>query len=173
MPDNHYVHLKDGVVFAHHQTDGEIETSETIVTVSGEEAPYLNKIQNSDGTFSDAPEIRYAILDSNNTVIKIETTYFSSEAGTNPIITDPDVKVLWTWDGTKFNSPDTRATLPTTTLGDIEVTTSASLQPTPLEVLESDATRQKALQATVVAPPAPIEIEVASAATPADTPPSA
>ena len=160
MPNNHYVHLKDGVVFAHHQTDGELEPSETIVLVSGEEAPYINKVLNSDGTFSDASEVKYAILDSNNTVIKIESTYFSSEAGSNPIITDPTVQVRWTWDGTKFNSPVTKPLLSTTVIGDVEITTSTALPSTPLTVLESGAEHQKALQATAVTPTPPVEVEI-------------
>lgn len=103
----HYVQLKDGIVFSHISTPNEIPTSETIVEVESSGENLLNKKYNN-GSFEDAPKIKYATIDeaNNNTVISIEETIFSSDVKPNKIIiTDPAVKVLWTWDGTTFNPP--------------------------------------------------------------------
>jgi hypothetical protein len=102
-----YVHLKDGVVFAHHKTENFVDgSSDNVIEVDGELDFYLNK-KYENGQFVDSDIIRYAILDkkNNNTVISIEKTYFLSDAGENPIINNPDVELLWTWDGVKFNPP--------------------------------------------------------------------
>ena len=101
----HYVHLKDGVVWAHHKSEGEIESSDTIIEVEGDEETYINK-KYENGQFVDAPFIKYAILDKNNIVINIEKTYFLSDVKDNIIINDPDVEVMWKWNGTSFVSPN-------------------------------------------------------------------
>jgi len=145
MPDNHYVNLKDGVVFAHHQTDGEIETSDTVVAVSGDDSPYINHVYDStSNTFTPAPEIKYAVLDSNNTVVQIRSTFFQSEAGTNPIITDPSVQVLWTWDGSNFNAPGTAVQHPVLQIGEMSVTTSSALPGFTHEQLTAEQTAEQA-----------------------------
>jgi len=106
-----YVQLKDGIVFAAHQSTSDVDDSGPNVWLVDEESS--NKVGMSYDTqtkvFSEAPVIKYAILDedNNNTVISIQKTIFSSEIGNNPIITDNNVKVLWTWDGTTFNPPGT------------------------------------------------------------------
>ena len=101
----HYLNLKDGVVFAHHQSEGEIESGENIIEVDGNEDSYLNK-KYENNQFIPASIIKYAILDSkNNAIVDIKQTYFISEVENNPIITDEDVTFLWTWDGIKFNPP--------------------------------------------------------------------
>lgn len=98
-----YVQFKDGVAYAHVTTDSDLSNM-GFVEVEGTGHDYLNQVY-ADGVWSDAPEIRYAILDSTNTIVQINTTYFSSEVGSNTVITDPAVKVNWTWDGVKFNPP--------------------------------------------------------------------
>jgi hypothetical protein len=101
-----YVQLKDDVVFVQHQTEGIMDTSSgNIIEVDPSLGSYMYKKVSGD-SFVDADKIRYAIIDTgnNNTVIGIRETYFSSEVeGT--IITNPDVSVLWTWDGSQFNAP--------------------------------------------------------------------
>lgn len=102
----HYVQLKDGVVFAHISTENEIPISEEIIEVEVDGERYLNK-KYDNGNFEDAPIIKYAIIDQeNNTVVGIETTLFASDVKpSHVIISNPDVKVLWTWDGENFNPP--------------------------------------------------------------------
>jgi hypothetical protein len=103
-----YVHLKDGVVFAHHKTENDVDdSSENVIEVAGDLDSYLNK-KYENKQFVDAPIIKYAILDKNNdnTVIQIFETFFLSDVKDNPIITDDNVKVMWKWDGTKFISPN-------------------------------------------------------------------
>jgi len=103
----HYVQLKDGIVFSNITTPNEIPTSDTIIEVNTDGSVYLNK-KYINGNFEDAPKIRYATIDesNNNTVVSIEETIFSSDVKSDKIIiSDPAVKVLWTWDGEKFNPP--------------------------------------------------------------------
>jgi hypothetical protein len=172
MPDNHYVHLKDEVVFAHHQTDGTIETSDTVIAVSGDDAPYVNHTYDADsGTFTPAEEIRYAILDSNNTVVQILSTYFQSEVGTNPVITDPSVQVLWTWDGSNFNAPGTVSQHPVLQIGEMSVTTSSAIQGLSGDQLAIEMSAEQARkeqyaqqQAAIAAANTPAALQAAQAA---------
>jgi hypothetical protein len=98
-----YVQLKDGIVFAAHQSQFDVDDSGPNVWLVEEDASdKLNKAYNTNTrTFSDAPLIKYALLDSNNTVVRILSTVFSSEVN-GPIITNDSVKVLSTWDGENF-----------------------------------------------------------------------
>jgi hypothetical protein len=98
-----YVQLKDGIVFAAHQSQFDVDDSGPNVWLVEEDASdKLGKAYNTNnGTFSNAAEIKYAVLDSNNTVVQILSTVFSSEVD-GPIITDDAVKVLSTWDGENF-----------------------------------------------------------------------
>jgi hypothetical protein len=102
---NNYVQLKDGIVFATLSTVGDIEESASIVKVDVEPETLLNK-KYINGTFIDAPIIKFAVIDSNynNTVVEIGRTFYSSEVF-GPVIESDDVKVLWTWDGENFNPP--------------------------------------------------------------------
>jgi hypothetical protein len=103
----YFVHLKDDVVFAFHQSETEIDVEgDNIIEVDHNGEDYLNK-KYTNNTFIDAPIIRYATLDSNNTVVGINTTLFLSEVQNKIIINDNDVDILWTWDGEKFNEPET------------------------------------------------------------------
>ena len=100
----HYVQLKDGVVFASHSSQNDVDDSGPNVWLVDQDASdKLGKLYDN-GNFSDAPIIKYAVLD-NDTVIQIKETLFSSEV-TGPIITNNDVKVLWTWNGSEFVSPN-------------------------------------------------------------------
>lgn len=104
----HYVQLKDGVVYVHHQSPNSVDTSaEHIFDVDPSEESYLLK-RYINGEFLEPQEIKWAVLDSDNdnTVIGIKTTNFSSEVE-GPIITDANVKVLWKWDGSEFVAPTT------------------------------------------------------------------
>jgi hypothetical protein len=100
----HYVQLKDGVVFASHSSQNDVDDSGPNVWLVDQDASdKLGKLYDN-GNFSDAPIIKYAVLD-NDTVIQIKETLFSSEV-TGPIITNDDVKILWTWNGSEFVSPN-------------------------------------------------------------------
>ncbi len=102
----HFVQLKDGIVFAFHSSSvDEIPSGNNIVEVDSDGEKHLNK-KYENGEFIDAPLIKYAILDesNNNTVVGIETTVFASNVK-GPVITNDEVKVLWTWNGSSFVSP--------------------------------------------------------------------
>lgn len=102
----YFVHLKDNVVFAAHQSENEVDVDgDNIYEVPENGELYLNK-KYDNGKYVDAPVIKYATIDSNGTVVAINTTLFSSEVGDNPIITNDDVKILWTWDGNEFHEPE-------------------------------------------------------------------
>jgi hypothetical protein len=104
----HFVQLKDNVVFAYHSSSTEVDIpGDNIIEVQESPETYLNKKYENEA-FIDAPLIKYAVLDesNDNTVIGINTTFFSSEA-TGPIINDPNVKVLWKFNGESFVAPAT------------------------------------------------------------------
>jgi len=123
-----YVQLKDGIVFAAHQSTSDVDDSGPNVWLVDEESS--NKVgmkyDPNSKVFSEAPFIKYAILDedNNNTVISIQKTIFASEVGNNPIITDNDVKILWTWDGTNFNPPGSATTHDVIFVNSFPITTS-------------------------------------------------
>jgi hypothetical protein len=103
----HYVQLKDGVVFAAHQSTSEVDDSgPNVWAVDEDGSDKVGKLYDN-GNFSDAPVIKYATIDESNgnTVVGIHSTVFSSEV-TGPVITDSAVKVLWTWNGTEFVPPN-------------------------------------------------------------------
>ena len=102
----HYVQLKDGVVFAAHQSSSDVDDSgPNVWAVDEDGSDKVGKLYDN-GNFSDAPVIKYATLDESNgnTVVGIKSTVFSSEV-VGPVITDDAVKVLWTWNGTEFIAP--------------------------------------------------------------------
>lgn len=121
-----YVHLKDGVVFAHHKSENDVDdSSDNVIKVEGDLDYYLNK-KYENGQFVDAQLLKYAILD-NNTVVGIQQTYFSSDAGSNPIINDDNVTFLWTWDGTKFNPPAAAIQHDVISVGNVPVTSTSQM----------------------------------------------
>jgi hypothetical protein len=100
----YFVQLKDGVVFSYHESSTEVDIEgDNTIQVESDGEQYLNK-KYENNTFIDIPKIRYAILDedNDNTVIGIEETYFSSDVKNNVIIEDPNVQVLWKWNGSEF-----------------------------------------------------------------------
>jgi hypothetical protein len=100
----HYVQLKDGVVFATHSSPTSVDDSgPNVWEVESDGSDKLGKLY-SNGQFLDAPLIKYAIIDSNGTVLYIKETVYSSDV-TGPIITSNDVSVFWTWDGENFTNP--------------------------------------------------------------------
>lgn len=121
----YFVHLKDDVVFAYHESSTEVDIpGDNIIEVNNNGESYLGK-KYVNGQFVDAPEIKYAVLDSDNdnTVIGIEKTIYSSDVK-GPVISDSNVKVLWKWNGSNFIAPSAIEELPTINVGGIEVTTS-------------------------------------------------
>ena len=100
---NHYVQLKDGIVFATLNTPGEIEESTSIIKVNIDPETLLNK-KYDNGNFIDVPVIKYALIDSNSRVVAIERTIFPSDVR-GPIIDNDNVEILWIWDGTTFSAP--------------------------------------------------------------------
>jgi hypothetical protein len=93
-----FIQFKDDVAFSTVQTPGETEGVE-VFTDNPEQ--FLKK-KYIDGSWVDAPLIRYAILDETNTIVQIEKTYFPSLVGDNIIINDPSVKVNDVWNGMNF-----------------------------------------------------------------------
>lgn len=132
----YFVQLKDDVVFSYHESSTEVDIpGDNIIQVDSDGENYLNK-KYVDGSFIDAPTIKYATLDSNNTVVKINSTLFSSDVADSNMIIGPEVQVLWTWDGTSFNAPATVASVPTIDFGGIKVTTSEEIPALTMEQQE-------------------------------------
>lgn len=100
----HYVQLKDGVVFNYHQSPDYVNDSGPDVwEVETEASDKLGMNYNTDTkVFSEAELIKYAILNEENIVILINETKYSSEVKDNVIITNPEVEVLWQWNGEEF-----------------------------------------------------------------------
>ena len=100
----HYVQLKDGVVFNYHQSPDDLDDSgPNIWEVEEESSDKLGMSYNPDTkVFSEAEVIRYAILNEENIIVLINETKYSSDAKDNIIITNPEVNVLWQWDGERF-----------------------------------------------------------------------
>jgi hypothetical protein len=97
-----FIQFKDDVAFTTIQTPGETDGVE-VFTDNPEQ--FLKK-KYVDGSWVDAPLIRYAILDDSNTVVQIDKTYFSSLVGENIVIEDgDDVRINSVWDGVSFTSP--------------------------------------------------------------------
>ena len=121
----YFVHLRDDIVFAHHSSSTEVDIpGDNIIEVPSDGSTYLLK-KYVNGDFIDAPEIKYAILDE-NTVVGIEKTVFSSDVK-GPIITNPAVKVLWTWNGSEFSDIQKPVAYDTIIFDGKEITTSASM----------------------------------------------
>lgn len=158
----YFVHLKDNVVFAWHESATEIDVEgDNIIQVPNNGEEYLKK-KYVNGNFVDAEEIKYAILDENNdnTVISIEKTFFSSDVK-GPIITDPSVKVLWKWNGSSFVEPVSATIHDVIFVDSIPVTTS-TLAPA---VTEEELTNRQNNSNTVEI----IEGEVVEGLTPEQT----
>jgi hypothetical protein len=99
-----FIQFKDDVAFSTIQTPGETEGVE-VFTDNPEQ--FLNK-KYINGSWVDAPLIRYAILDDTNTVVQIDKTYFSSLVGENIAIEDgQDVRINSVWDGVGFTYTST------------------------------------------------------------------
>jgi hypothetical protein len=102
-----YVQLKDGIVFAFHNTENEIiDETGNVIEISAEldGAWCLNK-QYVDGKFIEIPIIEYAVLNKDDKTIKnIKTTYFPSEVN-GKIIDSNAINGDWTWDGEQFVAP--------------------------------------------------------------------
>jgi hypothetical protein len=102
----HFVQLKDDVVFAFHSSSTEVDIpGDSVIQVEEDGEKYINK-KYVDGSFVDAPLIKYAVLDENNdnTIISIDSTRFLSNVK-GPVINNNDVKVLWKWNGVDFIAP--------------------------------------------------------------------
>lgn len=102
----YFVHVKDDVIYAWHESSSEVDIDgDNVHQVEFADDSILNK-KYVNGSVLNAEKIKYAVLDADNdnTVIGIKETYFSSEVD-GPIITDSSVKVLWKWNGSTFESP--------------------------------------------------------------------
>jgi hypothetical protein len=148
-----FVHLKDDVVFAYHQSATEIDIpGDNIIQVEVEGESLLGKKYNN-GNFINAPIIKYAIIDiDNNTVIGINKTFFSSEVN-GPIINNENVKVLWTWDGDNFNSPEEVIKHNIIQVGSTTVTTSDILPAVTAEKLLELAAAEQAMKELIIPDP--------------------
>lgn len=136
----YFVHLKDDIVFAYHESSTEVDIpGDNIIEVGSNGESFLGK-KYVNGEFIDAPQIKYAILDedNDNTIIGIEKTVYASEVK-GPIITDNNVKVLWKWDGANFVAPNSVPVLPTIIVAGAEVTTSDLAPAVTEEQLEAQA----------------------------------
>jgi len=124
----YFVHLKDDVVFAFHESSTEVDIpGDNIIEVDHDGKDFLKK-KYVNGSFVDAPEIVYVKLDSNNTVISVEKTVFSSDVKDGwAISNNPDVDVLWKFDGTNFSAPSVITPIPTITVGDVVSTVSQAI----------------------------------------------
>jgi Asp-tRNA(Asn)/Glu-tRNA(Gln) amidotransferase C subunit len=100
----HYIQLKDGVVFNYHQSPENVDDSGPNVWEVDEEASSKLGMKYDPNTkvFSEAEMIKYAKLNEENIIVLINETKYASEVKDDIIITDPQVQVLWQWDGEKF-----------------------------------------------------------------------
>jgi hypothetical protein len=152
-----FVHLKDDIVFAYHQSATEVDIpGDNIIQVDVEGDSLLNK-KYSNGNFIDAPVIKYAILDedNDNTVISIQKTVYSSEV-TGPIIDSNDVKVLWKWNGSEFIEPAKPETYSTIVVGSQRVTTSLEVPAiTESQLLEIENKKEAQQPIVIISEPSP------------------
>jgi hypothetical protein len=133
-----FVQLKDDVVFAYHQSSTEEDIAgDNIIQVELEGHNYLSK-KYVNGDFVDAPIIRYAVIDeaNENTIIEIKKTIFASEVGSNIIIDNENVKVLWKWTGSEFVAPTVIQPLPTVSIFGSNTTTTVNTPAITEEELE-------------------------------------
>jgi len=129
----HFVQLKDDVVFAYHSSSTEVDIpGDNIVEVDQDGEALLNK-KYVNGSFVDAPVIKYATLDSNNTVVALNETVFSSDVPSSAKIADDSVKILSVWNGTSFDAPGSVAPIATIDFGAVKVTTSEEIPAMTLE----------------------------------------
>jgi len=129
----HFVQLKDDVVFAYHSSSTEVDIpGDNIIEVDQDGEALLNK-KYVNGSFVDAPVIKYATLDSNNTVVALNETVFSSDVPSSAKIADDSVKILSVWNGTSFDAPGSVAEVATINFGAVKVTTSEEIPAMTLE----------------------------------------
>ena len=129
----HFVQLKDDVVFAYHSSSTEVDIpGDNIMEVDQDGEALLNK-KYVNGSFVDAPVIKYATLDSNNTVVALNETVFSSDVPSSAKIADDSVKILSVWNGTSFDTATVVAPVSTIDFGGVKVTTSEEI---PAQTLE-------------------------------------
>jgi hypothetical protein len=129
----HFVQLKDEVVFAYHSSSTEVDIpGDNIIEVDQDGEALLNK-KYVNGSFVDAPVIKYATLDSNNTVVALNETVFSSDVPSSAKIADDSVKILSVWNVTYFDAPGSVAEVATINFGVVKVTTSEEIPAMTLE----------------------------------------
>lgn len=139
----HFVQLKDDVVFAYHSSSTEVDIpGDNIIEVDHEGESFLNK-KYVNGSFVDAPVIKYAKLDSNNTVVSIHETVFSSDVPSDAKIVDDSVKILSTWNGTDFSSPVVATPINVIDFNGVQVTTSDAIPAMTVEQHEENLVVQE------------------------------
>lgn len=95
-----FIQLKDSIGFAIVNTAGETDGIE-VAFGSGDE--YIGKLY-SDGYWSVAPTIKYAIVDENGNIIEIRQTKFYSDLGPWPEW-NSEIPVTWKWIGGSWVDP--------------------------------------------------------------------
>lgn len=123
----HFVQLKDDVVFAYHSSSTEVDIPGDNIIEVDQDGEALLKKKYVNGSFVDAPVIKYATLDSNNTVVALNETFFSSDVPSSAKIADDSVKILSVWNGTSFDTATVIAPVPTIDFGGVRVTTSEEI----------------------------------------------
>ena len=97
-----FIQLKDNIGWSHIDTNGEVPGVE-VELGTGEN--YINK-KYENGSWSDASQILFAIINEFNQIAEIRKTYFISEVGNNPVI-DDEVVADWLYiDGQWVNPND-------------------------------------------------------------------
>lgn len=87
-----FIQLKDSVWFATVNTSGE---TDGIEVEPGTGDQYIGKLY-SDGEWSIAPTINYAILNENGNIIELRSTQFSSDLGVWPEWNN-EIPTNWRW----------------------------------------------------------------------------
>ena len=87
-----FIQLKDGIGFAIVNTAGETEGIE-VPFGTGEE--YLGHTYNN-GTWTESPIIKYAVIDEFGNILEIRQTRFSSEVGSFPEW-NTEIPTTWKW----------------------------------------------------------------------------
>jgi hypothetical protein len=148
----YFVHLKDDVVFAFHESSTEVDIpGDNIIEVDHDGRDFLKK-KYVNGSFIDAPEIKYVKLDSSNTVISVEKTVFASDVKDGwEIVDNLDVDVLWKKVGNSFVAPTTIKPIDTETVGDVVKTISDSIPSVSEEELAARIAAQEAAEAERIA----------------------
>lgn len=96
-----FIQLKDNIGFAAVNTAGE---TDGIQVEFGTGDEYIGKLY-SEGSWSIAPTIKYAIVDENGNIVELRQTKFSSDLGSWPQW-NSEIPVTWKWNGDAWIDPN-------------------------------------------------------------------